>query len=190
MEIREMLKGLHAKKRFQLAIGLLLGIPFGFLLQKAGVTRYDVIVGQLLLTDFTVVKVMLSAVVTGMIGVHLLRSLGLATLHPKPGSFGSSVIGGLIFGVGFALLGYCPGTIAGAVGQGSLDGLFGGMAGILVGAGLFAEAYPKLDSLILKKADFGELTLPQLLKVNPWVIVLPVSIGIVALLLWIEKSGL
>jgi hypothetical protein len=190
MEIRKMLKGLHAKKGFQLAIGLLLGIPFGFLLQKAGVTRYDVIVGQLLLTDFTVVKVMLSAVVTGMIGVHLLRSLGLATLHPKPGSFGSSVIGGLIFGVGFALLGYCPGTIAGAVGQGSLDGLFGGMAGILVGAGLFAEAYPKLDGPILKKADFGELTFPQLFKVNPWIIVLPVAIGIVALLLWIEKSGL
>jgi hypothetical protein len=92
--------------------------------------------------------------------------------------------------VGFALLGYCPGTIAGAVGQGSLDGLFGGMAGILVGAGLFAEAYPKLDGFILKKADFGELTFPQLFKVNPWIIVLPVAIGIVALLLWIERSGL
>jgi hypothetical protein len=133
---------------------------------------------------------MLSAVVTGMIGVHLLRGLGLATLHPKTGSFGSSVIGGLIFGVGFALLGYCPGTIAGAVGQGSLDGLLGGMAGILVGAGLFAEAYPKLDRAILRKADFGEITFPQLFRVNPWVIVLPVAIGIVFLLFWIERTGL
>ncbi len=185
-----MFRALHARKGIQLIIGLLLGIPFGFFLQKGGVTRYDVIIGQLLLTNFTVVKVMLSAVVTGMIGVHLLRSLGLAALHPKPGSLGSSVIGGLIFGVGFALLGYCPGTIAGAVGQGSLDGLFGGMAGILVGAGLFAEAYPKLDRSILKKADFGELTLPQLFKVNPWVVVFPVAIGIILLLLLIEKSGL
>jgi hypothetical protein len=184
-----MFKALHIKKNLQLIIGLLLGIPFGFLLQKAGVTRYDVIIGQLLLTNFTVVKVMLSAVVTGMIGVHLLRNFGLAALHPKSGSFGSSVIGGLIFGVGFALLGYCPGTVAGAVGQGSLDGLFGGMAGILVGAGFFAEVYPKLDRLILRKADFGELTLPQLLKVNPWVIIFPLAIGIVLLLLWIEKSG-
>jgi hypothetical protein len=92
--------------------------------------------------------------------------------------------------VGFALLGYCPGTIAGAVGQGSLDGLFGGMAGILVGAGLFAEAYPKLDRFILKKADFGELTFPQLFKVNPWVVVLPVAIGIIFLLMLIERSGL
>src|SRR4030043_628431 len=185
-----MLKGLHARKSIQLIIGLLLGIPFGFFLQKGGVTRYDVIIGQLLLTNFTVVKVMLSAVVTGMIGVHLLRSFGLATLHPKPGSFGSSVIGGLIFGVGFALLGYCPGTIAGAVGQGSLDGLFGGMAGIIVGAGLFAQVYTRLNSSILKKGDFGELTFPQLFKVNPWVIILPVAMGIVALLLWIEKLGL
>ena len=171
-------------------IGLILGIPFGFLLQKAGVTKYDVIIGQLLLTNFTVVKVMLSAVVTGMIGVHSLRSLGLAALHPKTGSIGSSVIGGLIFGVGFALLGYCPGTIAGAVGQGSLDGLLGGMAGILVGAGLFAEAYPKLDRVILRKADFGEITFPQLFKVNPWIIVPPVAIGIVLLLFWIERAGL
>jgi hypothetical protein len=64
------------------------------------------------------------------------------------------------------------------------------MAGILLGAGLFAQAYPKLDRSILKKADFGELTLPQLFKVNPWIIVLPVAIIIVLLLLVIEKSGL
>ena len=185
-----MFNGLHARKGLQLVIGLILGILFGFLLQKGGVTKYDVIISQLLLTNFTVVKVMLSAVVTGMIGVHLLRSFGLVTLHPKTGSFGSSVIGGLIFGVGFALLGYCPGTIAGAVGQGSLDGLLGGMAGILVGAGLFAEAYPKLDRAILRKADFGEITFPELFKVNPWIIVLPVAIGIVFLLFWIERAGL
>jgi len=185
-----MFKGLHARKGLQLMIGLILGIPFGFLLQKGGVTKYDVIISQLLLTNFTVVKVMLSAVVTGMIGVHLFRSLGWVALHPKTGSIGSSVIGGLIFGVGFALLGYCPGTIAGAVGQGSLDGLLGGMAGILVGAGLFAEAYPKLDRTILRKADFGEITFPQLFKVNPWVIIPPVAIGIILLLFWMERAGL
>lgn len=185
-----MLKNFHARREIQLILGLLFGILFGFFLQKGGVTRFDVIIGQLLLTNFTVVKVMLSAVVTGMVGVHLLRSFGLATLHPKTGSFGSSVIGGLIFGVGFALLGYCPGTIAGAVGQGSLDGLFGGMAGIIVGAGLFAHIYPRLDNSILKKGDFGELTLPQLLKVNPWIMILPVAVGMIALLYWIEKLGL
>jgi len=185
-----MLATIHNQKRSQLAIGLGVGIIFGFLLQKGGVTRYDVIIGQLLLTDFTVVKIMLSAVVTGMIGVHLLRDLGLAQLHPKPGSLGSSLLGGLIFGMGFGLLGYCPGTLAGAIGQGSLDALLGGLIGILIGAGLFSEFYPILDKTILNKTHFGEITLPQWLKINPWLLILPLSIGIIALLYLIERAGL
>ena len=160
-----MLKTL-AHTKIQLAIGLAIGVLFGFLLQKGGVTNYDVIIGQLLLADFTVLKVMLSAVVTGTLGVHLLRSLGLVRLHPKPGSLGTSVVGGLIFGVGFAVLGYCPGTVAGAVGQGFLDALFGGVVGTLLGTGLFAAVYPRLQKPILSKGDFGAVTLPELLKVN------------------------
>ncbi len=185
-----MLKAIHSNKSLQLCLGLLMGIVFGFLLQKGGVTRYDVIIGQLLLTDFTVVKVMLSAVVTGMVGVYFFKSIGLAQLHPKPGSFGSSVIGGLIFGVGFGLLGYCPGTVAGAVGQGALDGMFGGIVGLLIGAGLFASLYPKLQKRILNKGYFGELSLPQLFKVNAWVVIVPVCIAIIILLFTIEKAGL
>jgi len=178
----------HEKKRVQLVVGFFTGIIFGFLLHKGGVTHYDVIVGQLLLTDFTVVKVMLSAVVSGMIGIYFLKSIGAVALHPKPGSFGSTVVGGLIFGVGFGVLGYCPGTLAGAIGQGSLDALFGGLIGVLIGTGLFATFYPKLDKRILNKGDFGDITWPQLLEVNPWLLVILVSLGIATLLLWIEKT--
>ncbi|MBM3212183.1 YeeE/YedE family protein [Candidatus Poribacteria bacterium] len=185
-----MLKSLHSNKPIQLFLGLITGVIFGFLLHKGGVTNYDVIINQLLLKDFTVVKIMLSASITGMLGVHILRSLRLAQLHPKPGSIGATVIGGLIFGIGFAILGYCPGTIAGAVGRGSLDALIGGVLGITLGAGIFASIYPKLYMVILKKGDFGELTLPQLLKVNTWVVVIPIAILLMALLYWIEKSGL
>jgi hypothetical protein len=184
-----MLKTLGHKK-IQLAIGLAIGVLFGFLLQKGGVTDYDVIIGQLLLTDFTVLKVMLSAVVTGTLGVHLLRSLGLVRLHPKPGSLGTSVGGGLIFGVGFAVLGYCPGTVTGAVGQGFLDALFGGVAGTLLGTGLFAAVYPKLQKPILSKGDFGAVTLPELLQVNAWAVVVPAAILLTAVLLWMERAGL
>jgi hypothetical protein len=145
---------------------------------------------ELLLKDFTMVKVMLSAVVTGMIGVHLLRMIGLTTLHPKSGSFGSTVIGGLIFGIGFGILGYCPGTLAGAVGQGSLDALFGGIAGMFIGTGLFSALYPKLDTHLLKRGSFGDITVPELFKVNAWVIILPVSLGIIALLLVLERYGM
>jgi hypothetical protein len=185
-----MLKKLHEQNNIQLVIGFFIGILFGFLLQKGGVTKYDVIIGQLLLTDFTVVKIMLTAMITGMIGVHLFRTLGIAQLHPKPGSLGSTVIGGLIFGVGFAVLGYCPGTLAGAVGQGSLDALFGGMVGILIGAGLFSEFYPKLERGILGWGDFGELTWPRLFKVNPWTLAIPLTAGVIIFLFWLERSGL
>ncbi len=184
-----MLRRLHQRKRLQLAIALGIGIIFGFLLQKGGATQYDVIIGQLLFTDFTVVKIMLSAVITGMLGIHALRSFGIVQLHPKPGALGSTVIGGLIFGVGFGILGYCPGTIAGAVGQGSLDAIAGGLAGIIIGAGLFAAAFPKLEKSILKKGDFGDLTIPQVLHVNAWAVVLPVVAGLIGLLFLIEYFG-
>jgi len=184
------LKELHAKKGVQLAIGFGAGILFGFLLQKGGVTTYDVIIGQLLLTDFTVVKIMLTAMVTGMVGVHLLRGLGLAELHPKPGSLGSTAVGGLIFGVGFGILGYCPGTVAGAVGQGSLDALFGGVIGILLGAGIFSELFPGLNEKVLNKGHFGEITWPGLLRVNSWTIVVPAVLGVIGLLFLLERAGL
>ena len=185
-----MLEDLRSNHRAQLVIGFFVGIIFGFLLQKGGVTRYEVIVGQLLLADFTVLKVMASAVITGMIGVHLLKSLGLASLHPKPGSVGSSVLGGLIFGVGFGLLGYCPGTIAGAVGQGSIDALLGGFCGVLLGAGIFAVIYPRLEETMLKKGEFGDKTIPEILGVNSWLVVIPAALIMVGLLLWIEELGL
>lgn len=170
--------------------GLIFGIVFGFLLQKGGVTQYDVIVGQLLLIDFTVVKIMLTAVLVGMIGVYAMKNLGWVALSVKPGSWGMNAIGGLIFGFGFALLGYCPGTIAGAIGNGYLDALVGGLAGILIGAGLFAGLYPKLRTGILAKGDFGDATLPKMLKVNDWVVVIPVAVLILTVLIWLENSGL
>ena len=185
-----MLRTLHGQKGVQLGIGFVAGVLFGFLLHKGGVTSYDVIIGQLLLTDFTVVKIMLTAMATGMVGVHLLRSLGLAQLHPKPGSLGSTAVGGLIFGVGFGILGYCPGTVAGAVGQGSLDALFGGVAGILIGAGIFAAGYPKLDLGILHRGNFGDITWPRLLKANPWAVVFPLAMAVIAFLFLLERAGL
>lgn len=177
-------------KGLTLFMGLIFGIIFGIFLQRGGVTKYDVIIGQLLLDDFTVLKIMLSAVLTGMIGIHLMKSLGWVQLHPKPGSFGMNVLGGLFFGIGFAVLGYCPGTIAGAVGNGYLDALFGGVVGIIIGAGLFAALYPKLREGILQKGYWGDITLPKLFKVNEWVVVIPVAVLIYLLLFWIERAGL
>ncbi|PKL85859.1 MAG: YeeE/YedE family protein [Ignavibacteriae bacterium HGW-Ignavibacteriae-1] len=172
-----------------LFFGLGFGIIFGFLLHKGGATKYDVIVGQLLLIDFTVLKIMLAAVLTGMIGIYFMKSMGWIKLSVKSGSVGQNVLGALIFGVGFAVLGYCPGTIAGAIGNGYLDALVGGLAGIILGTWIFAVMYPKLKDGIMKKGAFGEITFPRLLKVNDWVVVVPVAILIILILYWIEKAG-
>jgi len=163
--------------------GLIFGIVFGFLLQKGGVTSYDVIIGQLLLTDHTVLKIIFTAVVVGMLGIHLMRKFGWVEFKVKPGSWGKNAIGGLIFGVGFALLGYCPGTIAGAIGNGQLDALIGGLPGILLGSWLLAAIYPKIRNGILVKGDFGDLTLPKLLKVNEWIVIIPLTIIMVVMML-------
>jgi len=105
-----MLVRLHKNRNAQIVLGLLFGIAFGFLLQKGGVTNYNVITGQLLLTDFTVLKLMLSAVIVGMIVFHLLKHVGYVQSHAAGGSFGSNVIGGLIFGVGFCPAWLLPGN--------------------------------------------------------------------------------
>jgi uncharacterized protein len=185
-----MLNKIQSNKRLQLLIGFLIGIMFGFLLQKGGVTRYNKIMGQLLLEDFTVLKVIFTAILVGMIGFYLMKYWGLVQFHRKRGSVGSSVIGGLIFGVGFGILGYCPGTVAGAVGQGSLDALVGGFVGAFIGAHLFALMYPVLDRKILNRGDFGDITFPQLLKGRPAFTVFSFGLLLIFCLLvfeWVEK---
>lgn len=185
-----MLEKLHARKKLQLLIALFTGIAFGFFLQKSGVARYSVIVGQLRLQDHTVVKMMLSAVITGMAGVHALKALGYAKLHPKSGSLGSLIPGGILFGAGFALLGYCPGTLPAAAGQGSMDAALAGIPGMLAGAWLFALVYPHLNRKVLGWKDFGSRTIPECLHLSPAVVV-PVAVIILAgVLVLIESIGL
>jgi uncharacterized protein len=181
---------LQKNGKAQVLLGLLFGIVFGFLLQKGGVTSYEVIMGQLLLTDFTVLKVMASAVATGLVGFFLLKRFGYARRHVRAATLGSNVVGGLIFGFGFGLLGYCPGTVAGAVGQGALDALFGGVVGLLIGAGLFAEAYPSLNKKILKYGGIKKDTVHELVGLPEWLTVLAGFFGIVGFLYLLEMAGL
>lgn len=187
-----MLDNLHQNRKVQLALGFLLGIPFGFFLQKGQVTRYDAIFGQLILQDFTVFKVMFTAILVGMTGVYIMRRLGWAELHIKPGAVGSTILGSLIFGVGLAILGYCPGTAMGAVGQGSLDALFGGVAGMLAGALVYAHAiYPRLQERgVLNKGDFGKLTIPEWLDIDNGTTILAFILFGMFLFTFFERFGI
>ncbi|MDP8236772.1 MAG: YeeE/YedE thiosulfate transporter family protein [Candidatus Erginobacter occultus] len=181
---------LHNRKYLQYGLALIFGFVFGFLLQKGRVCYYDVILGQLLLEDFTVLKVMLSAIVTGMIGIYAMKAAGWVKLHKKSGSLGTSLPGPLIFGVGFGILGYCPGTSVGAVAHGSLDALIGGVFGITVGAGLYAAVYPRLEK-VLEIGSFGDRTLIDLFRArNPWLLIVPFAALIILGLILIEIMGL
>ncbi|RQD80679.1 MAG: YeeE/YedE family protein [Methanocalculus sp. MSAO_Arc2] len=180
---------LRSNKKAQIVLGLGSGIVFGFLLQKGGVTDYGVIIGQLLLTDFTVVKIMLSAVLVGMIGVYAMKAAGMVRLHYRVGSVGATVLGGLIFGAGFGILGYCPGTAAGAVGSGAVDALIG-MIGIAIGAGIFARLYPRLDRTILNRGTFPAETIPELLGIRPGFVVAIVSVLIIGIFYLLDLIGM
>ncbi|MEI6154941.1 MAG: DUF6691 family protein, partial [Deltaproteobacteria bacterium] len=120
----------------ELIYGLITGIVFGFLLQKGRVIRYDKQIGALRLIDMTIVKFMFTTILVAMVGVYLLKDLGMAKLSIKPTVLGGNIIGGLIFGIGWGLLGYCPGTQIGALGEGRWDAVWG-ILGMLAGAAVF-----------------------------------------------------
>ena len=145
--------------------GLITGILFGFFLQKARVLRYDKQLGALRLIDMTIVKFMLSSVLVGMVCIYFLHDVGFIKLSVKATSLGGNIIGGLLFGLGWGLLGYCPGTQAGALGEGRWDALWG-ILGMLFAGAVFAEAYPFVKKTILQWGAFGKITLPQILGIT------------------------
>jgi uncharacterized membrane protein YedE/YeeE len=172
----------------ELIYGLITGVVFGFLLQKGHVIRYDKQIGALRLIDMTIVKFMFTTILVAMVGVYLLKDLGIAKLSVKPTVLGGNIIGGLIFGIGWGLLGYCPGTQLGALGEGRWDAVWG-ILGMLAGAAIFAEMYPALKNTVLKWGDFGKITIPQILGINHWIVIVVFVVGGVFMFRWFEKTG-
>lgn len=173
----------------QLIYGLVTGILFGFFLQRGQVLRYDKQIGALRLMDMTILKFMLTAIFVGSVGIYLLKDLGLVKLSIKSTVLGATIIGGLIFGLGWGLLGYCPGTSMGAIGEGRWDGLWG-LLGMLAGAAVYAETYPLMKRTVLTWGDLGKITLPGILGINHWIVVPVFVLAGVGLFYWFEKKNL
>lgn len=173
----------------ELILGSITGIAFGVLLQQGRVLRFEKQVGAMLLKDMTIVKFMLSAIIVGTVGINLLVSTGVVELKIKATYVAANLIGGLLFGAGWAIMGYCPGTSIGALGEGRWHAVWA-ILGMLFGAAIYAEVYPAIRESVLNRGAFGKLTLPGFLGVSPW-IVIPIFVAFIFLVfVWFEKKKL
>ena len=145
-----------------LVVAFVIGIGFGFFLERAGFGSAKKLTSQFYLDDLAVFKVMFTAIVTAMLGVFYLSWLGimdLSLVDLVTTNLWPQIVGGLVLGFGFVIGGYCPGTSMVAAVTGRIDGLvfiLGVMAGVLG----FGEAFPLLKGFY-ESGDFGKLTLPQ-----------------------------
>ncbi len=145
-----------------LALALMLGVGFGFCLERAGFGSARKLTAVFYLYDMAVVKVMFTAIVTAMVGLFALSAIGildLKELYLEPTNLAAQTLGGLVFGAGFIVGGYCPGTSIAALATGRKDGLLFAL-GMLVGVYAYAELTPGIDAWIKATAQ-GEMTLPS-----------------------------
>lgn len=169
-----------------LGLAVLIGFGFGFLLHRGRVTSCDVIENQFRLKDFTVLKVMLTAIVIGGVGVMLLVDGGLAKYAPKDANLLGVALGAALFGVGMVFYGYCPGTGLAAIATGSVHALVGAL-GMIAGGILFALSFDWVKANVLTVGAYGKLRLPDITGVPaPWWFAL---LAIVALgfFVWVER---
>lgn len=152
---------------------LALGFAFGWLLQKGRLSRYATIVGVYRFTDLTVLKFLLSALVVGALATRALDALGFAAPLPIPPTYlAGNLVGGLLFGVGMAISGFCPGTIVAGAAEGSLDYLIPGGLGLLTGALAYGALYPSFFPALSRLANLGPIAFAGALGVDPWLLVL------------------
>ena len=145
-----------------LLFALVIGLAFGFFLERAGLGSATKLSAQFYLRDLTVFKMMFTAIITAMLGVYWLNWAGflhVEMIYLTPTYVWPQVIGGLVFGVGFIVGGYCPGTSCVASSTGSLDGLVN-VAGLFIGILLFGELYPHLEEFY-HAAPLGHVTMVE-----------------------------
>ncbi|UCF65897.1 MAG: YeeE/YedE family protein [bacterium] len=153
---------------FSLIIALLIGIAFGFFIERGGLGNSRKLAAQFYLKDLTVFKVMFTAIITAMLGIFWLGWLGIldvTLIYINPTYLVPQIVGGFIFGAGFVIGGLCPGTSCVALATGKIDGIFV-LGGIFFGIFIFGETYHYFYNFLYSSAA-GSITLPQVLGI-PW----------------------
>jgi len=157
-----------------LGLAVVFGLFFGLSLERGGLGNPHKLTGIFYLRDFTVPKVMFTAIVVACIGLYLLSDLHLLDMDRVwiiPTFFWPQLVGGTLFGVGYVISGYCPGTAVVGLASGRIDALVM-IFGIGAGSLLFAILFPYLEEFYLS-TDMGSPTLPELAGLNHWVIIVP-----------------
>ncbi|MBU6481412.1 MAG: YeeE/YedE family protein [Nitrospirae bacterium] len=167
----------------KLLLGLILGAAFGAVIQLSGASSYSKITNALRLKDLTIMKLILTAIGVGLIGVHLLDALGLANMKVKDLYLPGLVVAGLIFGVGFAVTGYCPGTALAAAAEGKPDA-WATVLGGLLGALVFAFMFPDLETYLLSFGRYGPVTIHGSFGIQGLLLAAPLG----ALCLWLAAK--
>ena len=167
-------------------LGLAMGIIFGFALEKGRVCEAGVIVCQMQMSRHAMLKMFLSAVITGLIVLSILVGFGFAKLSPKATLFAADIIGGAILGLGIVIAGACPGTVLAQIGTGYRDAIFTFVGG-LFGALTFTYLEPTLLKPILTAGSYGKLTLDQLMGLPFPAVALGLAAILTGLLVWLEK---
>ena len=166
-------------------VGLLMGIVFGFVLEKSRVFEPGLIVGQMQLRNFTMLKVFLTAVITGLVLIGIMHGFFGGKLHPKAVMYGAHILGGLMLGAGITLAGGCPGTVLAQIGAGYKDSwlvLLGGIGGALT----FGYLEPTLKPVLLSGGP-GKLTLDAVTGVPFWMLAFGFALLLVIVLVALEK---
>lgn len=160
-----------------LMIAVALGVPFGVALESAGLGNARKIAGVFYLSDFTVVKLMFSAILTAMLGMFWLAAFGvidLADVYVPETWIWPQLAGGILFGAGLVASGLCPGTACVSAASGRLDGLIV-LAGIIAGMGVAGLLFPTIEPW-LNSGGLGVQTLPQIIGLRHGVVVLVITV--------------
>ena len=167
-------------------LGLGMGLFFGVSLEKSKVYNPYTIFEQLLLKNFTMIKMFLTAILTGLFVFIILSSMGWISLSPKTTWYAADILGGLLMGLGMAMTAACPGTAPAQLAVGYKDALFTVM-GLLVGAGIYTLLTPFMDPIFRTELP-GKLTFDQVLGI-PFGLLGSIVFGLgVLFLLWLEKK--
>lgn len=160
---------------FSLIIALLIGIAFGFFIERGGLGNSRKLAAQFYLKDLTVFKVMFTAIITAMLGIFWLGWLGIldvTLIYINPTYLVPQIVGGFIFGAGFVIGGLCPGTSCVALATGKIDGIFV-LGGIFFGIFIFGETYHYIYNFLYSTAA-GSITIPQALGIPSGIMVFTV----------------